>query len=72
MGYGLVLKKKDCVALALAQEQSGLLKNNILREQLAEVTQQLRETQQWLRETEHYEEEQWQASNRNFENLMEF
>ena len=32
MGYGLVLKKKDCVALALAQEQSGPSKNDILRE----------------------------------------
>ena len=39
-GSGPVWKKKDRVALALAQEQSGLLENDNLLEQFAEVTQQ--------------------------------
>ena len=51
-GSGPILKKKDRVAMSLAQEQSVRpSENDILREQLAEVNQQLAETGRELRET---------------------
>ena len=72
-----VLKKKDCVALALAP-QSGPSDANILRDQLAEVNQRLATTERELWETRQQaaterliEEERWQASNTKFDELTE-
>ena len=62
-GSGPVLKKKDRVALSLSQEQSvGPSDNDILQEQLAEVTKQLKQTQQRLKESERFGEERWRES----------
>ena len=62
-GSGPILKKKDCVTLALAKvSQSGPLESDILQEQFAIVNQSPAETERLLKETKQEETDRERAT----------